>query len=168
MGKTAIAQELKRRGHIVYDPEKMRGFMHNQSRLTGESIAVPADIPAGWYDTIGAYNWDPVRIIELLDSPDDVFICSKAHNQAEFYDKFQLIFVLTLDFTELIERLRSRPGKTIGKTESELSDILALHEHFEQGLLNRGAVNINVSQAIPEIVEEILARVSIYRKTSSL
>ena len=160
VGKSTIAGELKRLGHIAYDPEEMPGLMHTVSRQTGEHIKAPANVPAGWYDNVGAYNWNPIKIEKLLSSPGDIFICSKAHNQAEFYDRFQLIFVLVLNSAELVERLKSRPGRTIGKTESELSDILALRGRFEQSLLKHGAVKLDAGRALQEIVDEILVRAS--------
>jgi len=155
-GKSSVATELKRRGHVAYDTQNMRGLMHLENRKNGQPIHKPSEVPKGWYDTDAAYNWDAVRLSQLLNSPGDIFICAKAHNQAGFYDKFDRIFVLTLDFTTLIQRLRSRPGQAIGKTDAELSDILTLHEHFEQSLLNHGATPINVAKPLKNVVDEIL------------
>jgi broad-specificity NMP kinase len=155
-GKTSIAAELKRRGHNAYDTENMRGYMHTESRVDGGRIQKPSDVPSGWYDTVGAYNWDTVKILTLLDGPNDKFICAKAHNQSEFFDKFDKIFVLTLDFTEVIKRLHNRPGKAIGKTDSELSDIIIMREHFERSLLGCGAIAIDVTKGLHEVTDEIL------------
>lgn len=155
-GKTAIAAELKRRGYNAYDTENMRGYMHTESRTDGIRIQKPSDVPSGWYDTIGAYNWDSIKILKLLNDPRDKFICAKAHNQSDFFDQFNKIFVLTLDFTEMIKRLKNRAGKAIGKTNFELSDIITIREHFELSLLNHNATEINVDKHINEVVDEIL------------
>ena len=158
MGKSTIAAELKRRGHIAYDPQTMR-LMHVESRLTGKHIQPPEQVPHDWYDAVGAYNWDPVKISRLLSEPGDVFICSLAHNQYEFYNRFKLIFVLTLDPTELENRLLNRPGQTIGKSPSELADIMSKHESFEQSILNHGAIRLNAALPISETVDKILDHV---------
>jgi broad-specificity NMP kinase len=158
-GKTSIAAELKKRGHAAYDTENMRGLMHTESRITGKHIHRPNKVPRDWYDLAGAYNWDPLKLSKLLQSSGDKFICAKAHNQPDFYDMFQHIFLLTLDFTELIQRLRSREGNAIGKTDQELSDILIHREHFEQSLLNHGATPINVARPLKEVVDSILASI---------
>jgi len=160
MGKSTIAKELKRRGHKAYDPQAMQAYMHVEERATGRHIQAPDDVPHDWYDTDGAYNWNPLKIEELLNESGDIFICSMAHNQADFYDQFELIFVLTLDFTELASRLNERFGKALGKTPSELTDILSKHEHFEQSLLNRGAIRINVAKPESQIIDEILRHVA--------
>ena len=155
-GKTAIAQELKKRGHVAYDPENIRGYMHTVGRVDGRHLQVPEVIPTGWYDDVAAYNWDPIKIAELLDSDRDVYICSKAHNQSDFYDKFDKIFVLTLDSDLLTMRLKNRPGHSIGKHDSELQDILKLHEHFESSLINKGAIQVDSSRPLDHIVDAIL------------
>jgi broad-specificity NMP kinase len=159
-GKSTIAAELKRRGHKAYDPEAMRSYTHNESRVTGKHIVPPAQIPRGWYDTIGAHNWDLLKVEQLLSTSEDIFICSLAHNQSQLYDKFQHIFVLTLDFTELIHRLQTRTGKTIGKTPEELADIMRLHEHFEQSLLNCGAIRIDSANTVQQNVDTILSKIT--------
>lgn len=156
MGKSSIAKELKRRGHTAYDPQAMHAYMHVESRANGKHLTAPEEVPRGWYDKVGAFNWNTVKIENLLKSTNDVFICSMAHNQSSFYDKFEYIFVLTLDDTELMARLNNRWGKTIGKAPSELADILAKHRGFEQSLLNRGAIKINVAHTLSEIVDQIL------------
>jgi len=40
--------------------------MHVQSRSTGENIKVPKSVPRGWYDNVGSFNWDPLRIRKLF------------------------------------------------------------------------------------------------------
>lgn len=155
-GKSSIAIELQKRGHTAYDPQAMRTFMHVEDRVTGRHIHAPSEVPSGWYDIAGAYNWDTAKLERLLRTPGDVYICSKSHNQDLFYDRFEKIFLLTLDFTLLIERLRNRPGKSIGKTSPELSDILVKSEHFERSLLNKGAIGINMAQPINLVVDSIL------------
>ena len=159
-GKSSIANELKHRGRKAYDPQSMHEYMHVENRETGRRIKQPEKVPAGWYDTIGAYNWDTIKLEKLLQSSEDIFICSKAHNQSDFYNEFDKIFVLSLDFTELIRRLELRSGKAIGKNSDELSDILSLHNHFEQSLTNHGAIKIDASQPLGNIADEILSNAS--------
>lgn len=160
MGKSSIARELKRRGHIAYDPQAMHAYMHVESRVNGKHITAPDEVPHDWYDEVGAFNWNTAKIENLLKSSDDIFICSMAHNQSSFYGKFERIFVLTLDDADLVTRLNNRWGKTIGKAPSELADILAKHRGFEQSLLNRGAIKINVSHTLTEIIDQILRHIN--------
>ena len=63
------------------------------------------------------------RVAELLKSYDDIFICALADNQADFYDCFDMNFVLTLDEPVMRQRLESREKTDYGKDAGELSDI---------------------------------------------
>lgn len=155
-GKSSIAQELKKRGYAAYDTEAMQGYMHAESIASGKRIPLPSPVPRGWFTTTGGYNWDIPRVLSLINSHMNIFICALADNQELLYDQFDKIFLLTLDETELEERLRLRTTTSYGKDFGELADILTAHQHFEQSLIGRGAVEVNVSKAIPEVVTNIL------------
>jgi len=83
-----------------------------------------------------------------------------AHNQDSFLELFDKVFILTLDQAELVNRLADRPGETIGKSRSELQDILNLHEHFERSLLEKGALQINAAQPPSEITRQIISEMN--------
>jgi hypothetical protein len=155
-GKSSVARELQKRGHIAYDTEAMHGYMHLQSVTSGKKIALPSPVPRGWFDTTGNYNWDIPRVSALLNAHEDVYICALADNQEILYDVFDCIFLLLLDEVELEKRLFLRTTTNYGKDAGELADILMLHRPFEQSLLNRGAISIDVSKAVPDVVDEIL------------
>lgn len=155
-GKSAIARELKRRGHTTYDTETIPYLTHTEDRATGRHIHAPAGVPRGWYDTVGAQVWDEVRIRQLLGNSDDLFVCAFTHNLADFFDLFDYMFVLTLDDVELEQRLLERQGDTIGKTPDELADILLLHHQFETSMVRHGAQALNAHTATPELVDRIL------------
>ncbi len=156
-GKSSVARELQKRGHNAYDTEAMRGYMHAESIETGERISLPSPIPRGWFAEIGGNNWNIPRVTKLLESHDDVFICVLADNQHILYDVFDFIFLLTLDDIEIENRLKSRNSTQYGKNSDELSDIMTFHGHFEQSLLNAGAVEIKADKGVTEVTDEILS-----------
>jgi len=155
-GKSTIAKALKKLGRNAYDPQSMHAYMHVEDQGTGRHIQQPKPVPVGWYDTIGSYNWDSIKINELLDRPGDIFICSLAHNQTEFYNRFDVIFLLRLDHGLLKKRLSSRGQNGIGSAPSELHDILERKVHFENSLIEHGAVSIDASRPTGALVEQIL------------
>jgi hypothetical protein len=159
-GKSSVALELKRRGRYAYDTEAMRGYMHAESVQTGERISLPSPVPRGWFESTGGYNWDPVRIAVLLKAHDDVYVCALADNQEDFYDTFDTIFLLQLNEGDLVNRLQSRTTTTYGKDPGERADILLHHQHFEQSLLEAGAISISAKQGLTEVVNEILSYVT--------
>jgi hypothetical protein len=155
-GKSSIAHELQRRGHVAYDTESMRGYMYAESIQTGRRIPLPSPVPADWFDTTGRYVWDLSRIMKLMQQHDDVYICALADNQEELYGFFDKIFLLLLDETLMRHRLEQRTTTRYGKDSDELSDIMKMHRHFESSLLNAGAVSIHTDKALPDVVSEIL------------
>jgi 2-phosphoglycerate kinase len=160
-GKSSVARELQRRGHVSYDTEAMRGYMHAESIQTGAKIPLPQPVPRGWFEVIGGYNWDIPRVTSLLNTHEDVFICALADNQESLYNMFDRIFLLTLNELEMERRLCSRITTDYGKDPGELADILVHHRHFEQSLLNNArAIPVDSAHAIPEVVNEILDHIS--------
>jgi hypothetical protein len=158
-GKTSIAKALHERGYNAYDTESMRGYMHAESVQSGERIPLPSPVPRGWFSDTGEYNWDVVRVLKLLNSHDDVFICALADNQEQLYQEFDRIFLLLLDETVMEQRLRLRQSTSYGKDHDERADILLNHRHFENNLLEIGATPIQSEHAIPQVVDEILKNV---------
>ncbi len=155
-GKSTIAKALKIRGRHAYDTEAMRNYMHAEDIDSGKRIAVPSPVPRGWFDNTGSYNWDVNRVTGLINSFEDIYICALADNQEEFYSLFDKIFILLLDEVELENRLLLRSSTPYGKDKDELTDIMSLHTHFEQSLIEYGAIPINVHPSIDNIVERIL------------
>jgi broad-specificity NMP kinase len=159
-GKSSVAQELQRRGHSAYDTEAMRGYMHLEDVVTGERVKLPDPVPRGWFDTRGNFNWDIVRVTQLLEAhTDDVFICALADNQGALYDQFDKMFILIVDEVDLEKRLRLRTTTDYGKDGLEMADIMMLHKHFEQSLQNLGAIPINAKKALHDVVDDILKHV---------
>src|SRR4051812_28684413 len=94
-GKSTLAEALQARGLNVYDTELLPNYTRVEDHKTGRPIAEPADMPSGWFGTIGAYNWDRSKMKALLMSDQDLFVCALATNQDKFYRYFDKIFVLT-------------------------------------------------------------------------
>lgn len=155
-GKSSVARELKQRGYQAYDTEAMRNYMHPEDIISGRRVQIPTPVPRGWFDTTGSYNWDIPRVIVLLNSHEDVFICALADNQNSLFEYFDKIFVLVLDEVELENRLQQRTTTTYGKDHDELADILVLHKHFEQSLIENGAIAINTHDSVQFVVDELL------------
>jgi hypothetical protein len=158
-GKSSVARGLQKRGHKAYDSEAMRGYMHAVSLVTGRKILLPSPVPASWFQTTGAYIWDVNKVTQLIQQNDDIFICALADNQQDFYDLFDGIILLILDETLMRHRLELRTDTDYGKDPRELSDIMKGHRHFEQSLLEKGALPVDTSSALPEIVDRILSLV---------
>lgn len=159
-GKTTTAHALKARGRSAYDPQQMQGYMRIESREGGHVIHAPKPVPKSWYDSVGAYRWDHSKISTLLESQDDVYICSLAENQSKYYDAFDMIFVLHLPDKVLIQRLKGRDLNALGHNKDEQADILLHRGAFEQQLVEHGAHLISTLPPPGEVVDAILAAIN--------
>lgn len=157
-GKSTIAQILKKRGYTAYDPQKMQSYMHLEDRATGKHIRMPENAPRGWFDTQGAYDWNTGEVQKLLGRYEEVYICSLAHNMHELFNQFDYIFVLSADDFILQQRLEMR-GSGLGSTPAQMADILTLHRNFEEGLINKGAIKVDIQQSALDCVNFVLETV---------
>jgi hypothetical protein len=97
-----------------------------------------------------------VRVAELLKSYHDIFICALADNLADFYDCFDMIFVLTLDEPVMGQRPESRERTDYGKDTGELSDIFLGQRDFDEGLLAAGAIATGTEKSTQSVADSII------------
>jgi dephospho-CoA kinase len=160
-GKSSVADELERRGYAAYNTDDMPGLTyhaHKDGTPADFSKSVPED--KSGYDWV----WDKAKLEELLDSADTVFICAVTSKQHEFYDRFDRIFVLTLDEETMKHRLLTRTTNDYGKHPNELKDLLESREWFVKEMRKQGAIPIDARQSIEKTVDEILSRLPVIKE----
>ena len=112
VGKSAIINELKKRGYTAYDADDHDLHLTRlEIRETGEPIKWPKGFVDWHY-----YSWnaDEQRLQELLDSSEKVFICGFLGNQEKLYHYFDKLVALSLDRKEHERRLLNRPKRDVG------------------------------------------------------
>lgn len=152
-GKSSIADELSRRGYAAYNTDDMPGLNHFVRKdgsvvdLSKGHIADKSDLE---------WVWNDAEMAKLLHSADQVFICAVTSRQHEYYDKFDKIFVLTIDEATMKDRLFSRTRSDFGKHPNELTMLLKGREGFQKQMLKVGAVPIDATQPLGKVVDDIL------------
>jgi broad-specificity NMP kinase len=154
-GKSSAAKELRRRGYHAYDTEE--GFSYYIDKRTGERCAYPAHPSEAWY-----LNHERVFDEKILDNllkkhaDETLFICSITANQNKFYPIFNNIFLLTTDDELISHRLRTRMGNDFGKHPLDLKRVISRHAAFDEELMEAGAIVIDASKPIGQMVDQIL------------
>lgn len=155
-GKSTVANELKKRGYTAYDTDSMPEVSQFMDRKTKRPVIVPANASVEWkleHD----WGWAPDKIMALLRSNNDVSICALATNQAQFYDQFDKIIVLTIDEPTMRRRLATRTTNDFGKHPKDLAYVLGIREQVQKELLNiPGAIAIDSTQHLPAVIKQIL------------
>ena len=144
VGKSAVAERLSELGHKAVDIDD-GGFT--------------------WVDERGDQHWDVERVRKLIatEDADVLFVIGSDDAQVLFYLDFDHIVLLSTPRQVMLERLASRTNNPFGKSSGELAKILTDLEEYEP-LIRRSATHeIDTSQPLDRVVEEILRAVDVPR-----
>jgi broad-specificity NMP kinase len=155
-GKSTVARVLTAHGYKGVDIDAETTIAGSVNIHTGERETVPNPRPIGWAPN-HKWMWDDEKLREYLSSQnDDVFLCGFAWNQADFYDIFDKVFVLTLDDKTLTDRIITRTNNSFGKHPHELATTLGLNRTLTQSAIAAGAVSIEASRDLETVMNEIV------------
>ena len=147
VGKTAVAEELQRRGcHVIHGD---RELAYQGDPKTGK----PVD---GHSHEHHIWDVDKVRALVADHSHAASYFCGGSRNFASFIDLFDRVFVLEVDLGTLIRRLAKRPETEWGGRPAERRLVRRLHATKED--VPRGGVVIDATAPIERVVDEILEK----------
>ena len=157
-GKTAVAEELQRRGCHVIHGDRVLAYVGDPA--TGEPLDSPAHgsdaDTAVWLNKHWIWPVDKVRSL-IADQGNPIsFFCGGSRNFLHFIDLFDVVFVLDVDPATLNRRLAARPEDEFGGRPVERELIARLHATKED--IPRNAVRIDAAAPLTVVVDEILAR----------
>lgn len=157
-GKSTAARELRRRGYAAYDTEE--GFSYYVDKRTGERCAYPSEPSPEWYDGHERV-FDEAILGNLLKKHADepLFIATIAANQAKYYPQFNRIFLLTAPDEVITHRLGTRTNNYFGRHPLDLQRVVGRHQQFDDELKAIGAVTVDATRPIREMVDDILSQI---------
>lgn len=161
-GKTAVAEELERRGyHVLHgDRElKYRGDPQTNQPVQEPDHASEAD-KAEWRQKHHCWDMDKVNAVIADHSVPVSFFCGGARNFRHFIDKLDAIFVLEVDdineiFRRMDERVARDPTDFGGKPE-EKEMVARLHKTKED--IPKGDFIIDATAPLEQVVDKILEK----------
>src|SRR3954468_15625299 len=139
-GKSALVEELRRRGHRAYDADD-DGF--------GEPRAD------------GRWGWRADRVADLLAQETDgpLFFAGCSEEQIEL--PFELRVLLTAPRGVLLERLRTRTSNPYGREPAEQAQVLADLDAVEPLLRRSADVILATTGPAPQVADRLLAWIAI-------
>jgi hypothetical protein len=99
---------------------------------------------------------DEVRRLVADRSAAITFFCGGSRNFPSFLHLFDGVFVLTVDRETLVRRLQERSPDEFGGREAERDLVLRLHGSEED--TPTGAISIDATKPLAQVVDEILRR----------
>ena len=161
-GKTAVAEELQRRGyHVLHGDRELK---YRGDPKTGNPVSEPAHKSemekALWQQKHLLWDIDKVKSVIADHSIPISFFCGGSRNFHRFIDLLDGVFVLEVDdldtlYRRLDERVARDPTDWGGKPE-EKELVERLHRTKED--LPKGGVVIDATAPIERVVDEILEK----------
>ena len=159
-GKTAVAEELQRRGyHVLHGDRELK---YRGDPKTGNPVSEPAHKSemdkAVWQQEHLLWDIDKVKSVIADHSIPISFFCGGSRNFHRFIDLLDGLFILEVDdlhtlYRRLDERVARDPTDWGGKPE-ERELVKRLHRTKED--LPKGGVLIDATAPIERVVDEIL------------
>jgi gluconate kinase len=156
-GKSAVADELKRRGVTAFDTDAIAGLSNWKNIKINKVVTVEDNR----YVDLATLHWiwDKEVMRTFLRHRDNVFICGGADNDFDFDDLFRIHFVLDVTPAVQIERLQSRTSNDYGKDPGMFPRILEKQRvHIENAKLH-SAIIIDAEQPVNAVVDTIMSYV---------
>jgi thymidylate kinase len=157
-GKTAVAEELQRRGHHVIHGDRELSYPGDPE--TGEPLDGPAHENVTdrvtWVHEHHVWDVDKVKSLVAEQYYANSFFCGGSRNFHHFIDLFDEVFVLDVDLDTLSRRLAARPEDEFGGKPSERELIARLHS--TKADIPKNAVSIDATASIARVVDEILSK----------
>jgi len=149
-GKTAVAEELQRRGYHVVHGDRVLAYQGDPA--TGEPTAGAS------YEH---HIWDVAKVRALVaDRGSPVtFLCGGSRNFVSFVDLLDGVFVLDVDLDTVLRRIERRvrvDSTDFGARPEERAVVVRMHR--APGTVPDGWV-VDASPPVGEVVDEILRRI---------
>lgn len=159
-GKSAVAQELTRRGLSTidpdYDPERSHWVDAGGERVDGPRAADEKWLPSH------RWVWSQSRLEEILASHGEaVFVCGIARNQDELLDLFDGVFLVQIDGPTQEARLVAHDDlNPPGRSEASRQEIRDGRAVFEAQMLELGAIPLDGTLPTASVAAQLLALLS--------
>jgi hypothetical protein len=162
-GKSAVLQELRRRGHEAVGVDE-DGYGRWLDRRTGEERTYPFDSktldPHEWYADHG-WVLDVNKIADLKKHVDRhgtlVFLCGVAAGDADAWEYFDVVCALVIDESTIRARIDLRDDSWFGRRPYELDQILAWNVGYADTYQGFGATIIDATKPLPVVVDAVIA-----------
>ena len=156
-GKSTIVRELQHAGELAWDGDDFSSW---RDRETGGAVASPARLPVGW---VAQHAWviDPaaVRRCRVEAAGRMGYLAGGSENEADVWDQFDAVVYLVASDDTLRQRLATRTDNDFGKRDEELAMVLGWNAVREQRYRGVGAVTVDATRPLPEVVQAVRAAV---------
>jgi GrpB-like predicted nucleotidyltransferase (UPF0157 family)/dephospho-CoA kinase len=158
-GKTSIANALNLKGIKAFSMDEVDGLCQWINRETGDIVDYEAKLDRDFIDShIWVCNTDKLK--NLIEGQEGVAVLGMAENQNEFLSLFDKILLLQCAPETFLSRIERREDNIFGKDKTAQGYILETYREFENDMLEKGAISINVEKPFDEVEERIISEIN--------
>jgi thymidylate kinase len=161
-GKSTLAAELQKRGMRAFDGDKVPGLAFWQSTTTGENLGkvFPDDYSPDAYD----WMWDEHILTDLLSSASDTILFGSADNASDFYNLFDLRYILSIEPREQIKRMTQRGDEGYGGGDRLIhARVLREQQRLVESASEIGAILLNANPAYEQVADNLIESINEHR-----
>jgi adenylate kinase family enzyme len=160
-GKTAVAEELQRRGYQVVHGDRALAYLGDPE--TGRPMTPETGSPtARWRHEHHVWDVGKVRALVADQAAAVTFFCGGSRNLSRFIDLFDGVFVLEVSRDTMNRRIDQRVAadpSDFGATPEERDLIEQLYATKAEAEAPGHAVRIDANGQLARVVDDILSRI---------
>jgi dephospho-CoA kinase len=154
-GKSTISKILNSKGIYSISIDETEGLCLWKNKKTGERPKYDAQLNKEFIET---HEWvcDIEKLTKLFNVNNEVVVVvGIASNQNDFLDLFDKVILLQCKPEIFIQRILNRTDNDFGKDKGAQEFLLGQYRGFEEDLIRKGAIVVNVESSISDVVDTI-------------
>ena len=164
-GKSAACDALRARGYYALNTDSNGCCQH----LDGKSLQPTTYASEGYNKLMSlVYHWKADAVVPLLKpglhSGDLRFFDGYGDNLEDFYQYFDVMFLLIASPEITKQRLLTRTSGDWGKNPDELRHVLEHIDPYAAKMKSAGAIVIDSEQPLNKVVDQILSHITAKQK----
>lgn len=161
-GKSTLATELQQRGLHALDGDKVAGLAYWRSNATGDNLGkvFPEDYTPDAYD----WRWDEGILKNLLSTSSDTILCGSADNAPDFYELFDLRYVLDVTPEEQVRRMTERGDDGYGSHDKAIhARVIREQKELVESASAIGAIVLNANLPYEQVADNFIESINAHR-----
>lgn len=159
-GKSTILKQLQQKQYSTIGIDEEPGLVTWINKETGKTVPRGAELTE---EFIAVHDWgcdiDKLKnVIATKDTP--VIICGSCDNIQDVISLCEQSMILVCEPEVFLPRLEQRTDNEFGKNEAAQKAILSYYKKYREDCLKTGAISIDASQSIDDVVSDVIENVT--------
>jgi broad-specificity NMP kinase len=153
-GKTTLAHELGKKGIKTISIDEVPDLCYWINKDNGKKVEYEAVLNK---DFIDSHVWicDTEKLKDLTKGDEKIYVFGISENQGVYLNLFDKVILLQCKPETFIKRIRERKDNDFGKDKGAQDYLLDTYKWFENDMMQKGAIPLNVDRPLSEVIDII-------------